>query len=77
MVYPNCIVQYINDVIIPVDYEINIEQNTPLPEDKIEEEYIDIRPMVYKEWQEGTVDAVTITENEDATCLSCDVTNFQ
>lgn len=41
-----------------------------LPEDEIEEEYIDIRPMVYgSEWLEGAVDSVTITENEGATCL--------
>ncbi|MBQ1197749.1 MAG: hypothetical protein IIX47_04005, partial [Spirochaetaceae bacterium] len=42
-----------------------------LPEDEIEEEYIDIRPMVYgSEWLEGSVDSVTITENEGATCIS-------
>ena len=41
-----------------------------LPEDKIAEEYIDIRPMVYgKELEEESIDSVTITENEDATCI--------
>ena len=41
-----------------------------LPEDKTADEYIDIRPMGYGEgWQEGSVDSVTITENEDATCI--------
>ena len=42
-----------------------------IPEDKIPEEYIDIRPMVYgEEWKEETVDAVTLTENEGATCIA-------
>ena len=42
MVYPNCITQYTNDVLVPVDYEIKVEQNTPLPEDEIEEKNMDI-----------------------------------
>lgn len=42
MVYPNCIKSYTNDVLVPVDYEINVEQNTPLPEDEIEEKNMDI-----------------------------------
>lgn len=42
MVYPDCIVQYTNDVITPVDYEIKVEQNTPLPEDEIEEKNMDL-----------------------------------
>lgn len=35
--YPNCIRQYTNDVIVPVAYEISVTQNTPLPEDEIEQ----------------------------------------
>lgn len=42
MVYPNCIAQYTNDVLVPVDYEIKVEQNTPLPEDEIEEKNMDL-----------------------------------
>lgn len=42
MVYPNCVAQYTNDAIIPVDYEIKVEQNTPLPEDEIEEKNMDL-----------------------------------
>lgn len=42
MVYPNCVANYINDVIVPVDYEISVEQNTPLPEDEIEEKNMDL-----------------------------------
>ena len=42
-----------------------------LPEDKTAENYIDIRPMIYNgEWQEGTVDIITITKNEGATCIN-------
>jgi hypothetical protein len=42
MVYPNCIKQYTNDTITPVDYEIKVVQNTPLPEDEIEEKNMDL-----------------------------------
>lgn len=37
MIYPNCITKYTEDTITPVAYEISVEQNTPLPEDEIEE----------------------------------------
>lgn len=37
MIYPNCITEYTNDIITPVDYKVTVEQNTPLPEDEIEE----------------------------------------
>ena len=33
MVFPDCITKYTNGPLTPVDYEISIEQNTPLPED--------------------------------------------
>ena len=42
MVYPGCIVNYTNDTITAVDYEIKVEQNTPLPEDEIEEKNMDL-----------------------------------
>lgn len=35
--YPNCIVRYTQEAIVPVNYFISVEQNTPLPEDEIEE----------------------------------------
>jgi hypothetical protein len=35
--YPNCIARYIQEPIVPVNYFISVEQNTPLPEDEIEE----------------------------------------
>lgn len=37
MIYPNCIKKYTDDIVTPVAYEISVEQNTPLPEDEIEE----------------------------------------
>lgn len=37
MIYPNCIKKYIDNTVLPVSYEISVEQNTPLPEDEIEE----------------------------------------
>lgn len=42
MLYPNCIAQYTNTVVTPVDYEIVVEQNTPLPEDEVEERQMDL-----------------------------------
>lgn len=42
LVYPNCITRYTNDILVPVDYEIKVEQNTPLPEDEIEEKNMDL-----------------------------------
>ncbi|MBO5743454.1 MAG: phage portal protein [Clostridia bacterium] len=42
MVYPDCAKMFTNDVISPVDYEIKIVQNTPLPEDEIEEKNADL-----------------------------------
>lgn len=42
MVYPNCITKYIDDVLVPVDYEISIEHNVPLQEDEAEEKNMDL-----------------------------------
>lgn len=67
MVYPNCVSSYINDKISPVAYEINIEQNTPLPEDEIEERNMDLaevesktmsRKAYMKKWRGLTDDEV-------------------
>ena len=48
MVYPNCVTRYTNSPIIPVDYEISVEQNTPLPEDEIEERNMDLSEVESK-----------------------------
>lgn len=42
MVYPNCIKKYTNDILTPVDYEIEVVQNYPLPEDEQEEKEMDL-----------------------------------
>lgn len=67
MVYPGCIVNYTNDTIMAVDYEIKVEQNTPLPEDEIEEKNMDLaevesktmsRKAYMKKWRGLTDDEV-------------------
>ena len=67
MVYPNCIERYTNDTLVPVDYEVVIEQNTPLPEDEIEERNMDLaeveaktmsRKSYMKKWRNLTDDEV-------------------
>lgn len=37
LVYPKCILRYTNDTLVPVPYEVKVTQNTPLPEDEIEQ----------------------------------------
>lgn len=67
MVYPNCAIKYINDSLVPVDYEVNVEQNLPLPEDEAEERTMDLaevesrtmsRKTYMKKWHELTDDEV-------------------
>jgi len=67
MVYPNCIVNYIDGAISPVAYEISVEQNTPLPEDEVEERNMDLaeveskamsRKAYMKKWRRLTDDEV-------------------
>lgn len=67
MVYPNCVTQYINETITPVDYEVSVEQNTPLPEDEVEERNMDLaevesktmsRKRYMKKWHRLTDDEV-------------------
>lgn len=66
-VYPNCVQKYTNDTIMPVAYEIKVEQNTPLPEDEIEERNMDLaevesktmsRKSYMKKWRSLTDDEV-------------------
>lgn len=67
MVYPNCVVNHIDEPISPVAYEINVEANTPLPEDEIEERNMDLaevesktmsRKAYMKKWRGLTDDEV-------------------
>ena len=67
MVYPNCVTKYTNDIIQAVDYKIVVAQNTPLPEDEIEEKNMDLsevdskvmsRKSYMKKWHGLTDDEV-------------------
>lgn len=67
MVYPNCVKRYTDDTIVPVAYEITVTQNTPLPEDEIEERNMDLaevesktmsRKAYMKKWRNLTDDEV-------------------
>ena len=46
--YPETTKKYISDTILPVEYEIRIEQNHPLPEDELEEKGMDIAEVSAK-----------------------------
>lgn len=46
--YPNCVERYVNNNISPVAYEVLIMQNTPLPEDEVEEKQIDLSEVEAK-----------------------------
>lgn len=41
-VYPNCITQYTNQPLVPVDYEVEVTQNIPIQEDEDEEKQLDL-----------------------------------
>ena len=41
-VYPECIKEYISNPLVPVEYEVKVEQNLPLPEDEAEEKGLDM-----------------------------------
>lgn len=41
-VYPNCITQYTNQPLVPVDYEVEVTQNVPIQEDEDEEKQLDL-----------------------------------
>lgn len=40
--YPNTIKKYTSEILIPVEHVIEVNQNTPLPEDEIEEKTMDL-----------------------------------
>lgn len=42
LAYPNCVAKYSKDTPSPVEYEVVVEMNTPLPEDVEEEKTIDM-----------------------------------
>lgn len=63
MVYPKCIIKYTEDALSPVDYEVNVVQNYPLPEDEEDEKNMDLaevsantmsRKSYMKKWRQLT-----------------------
>lgn len=44
-IYSTCIKRYIDGELMPVDYEITVEQNLPLPEDEAEEKQMDLNEV--------------------------------
>lgn len=42
LAYPNTITKYVDQPIVPVAHEVKVEQNTPLPEDELEERNMDL-----------------------------------
>lgn len=67
LVYPNCITQYTDAVLAPVAYEVAVAQNTPLPEDEMEERNMDLaevesktmsRKSYMKKWRQLTDEEV-------------------
>lgn len=48
MVYPNTTSKYTNDILMPVNHVVEVVQNTPLPEDEIEEKTIDLAEVEAK-----------------------------
>lgn len=48
MAYPNCIEQYVNEPLKPVDYTVTVEQNIPIEEDAYEAKVIDLSEVEAK-----------------------------
>lgn len=48
LVYPNCITQYVNDALMPVDFTVKVEQNVPIAEDMSEEKMLDLSEVEAK-----------------------------
>lgn len=73
--YPLCVTRYIQDKVIPITYEVEVVQNTPLPEDEIEEKTTDLaevesgvlsRKTYMKKWRGLTDTEVTDELNQIA-----------
>lgn len=45
MLYPNCVTKYIDESLTPIDYEVSIVQNIPIPEDEVEEKGMDLQEV--------------------------------
>lgn len=74
-VYPNTIKKYTSETLLPVEHVVEVVQNTPLPEDEIEEKTIDLaeveaktmsRKSYMKKWRGLTKSQVTEELNQIA-----------
>lgn len=68
IVYPNCIKRYTDDFLVSVAYEVDVEQNIPIPDDEVEEKNINLaevtaqvmsRKSYMKKWYQLTDDEVS------------------
>lgn len=68
VVYPNCIKRYTDDFLVSVAYEVDVEQNIPIPDDEVEEKNVDLaevtakvmsRKSYMKKWYQLTDDEVS------------------
>lgn len=75
LVYPGTIKRYTQDILVPIEYEVEVVQNTPLPEDEIEEKTIDLaeveaktmsRKTFMKKWRGLTKSQITEELNQIA-----------
>ena len=67
IVYPNCIKRYTDDFLVSVAYEVDVEQNIPIPDDEVEEKNVDLAEVTaqvmskktyMKKWRQLTDDEV-------------------
>lgn len=65
VLYPNCIKQYTDDILVSTAYEVKVTQNIPIPDDEVEEKNVDLaevtaqvmsRKSYMKKWYEYTDD---------------------
>lgn len=68
IVYPNCIKRYTDDFLVSVAYEVDVDQNIPIPDDEVEEKNVDLaevtaqvmsRKSYMKKWRQLTDDEVS------------------
>lgn len=68
IVYPNCIKRYTDDFLVSVAYEVDVEQNIPIPDDEVEEKQVNLaevtaqvmsRKSYMKKWYQLTDDEVS------------------
>nr|DAZ27121.1 MAG TPA: PORTAL PROTEIN [Caudoviricetes sp.] len=68
IVYPNCVKRYTDDFLVSTAYEVDVEQNIPIPDDEVEEKNVNLaevaaqvmsRKSYMKKWYQLTDDEVS------------------